>query len=243
MTESVTPEAMARQWLLGTPSGTLSTLSADDQTAGWPFGSIVPFALTAEGAPLIFTANIAQHTRNIEADPRASLLVQQQGLTDDPQQGWRLTLLGRMVRVEGSDELDARYRERVRHARSYREAHDFGYWQLEVTRVRYIAGFGRIRWLPAEAVRRDPDGSGFAEARARIIEHMNGDHTEALREYCVGSRGYRPERARLIHVDPAGFLVETEQPDRVEHFSFEKEITAEEAREVFVSLLQRARRD
>jgi len=55
-------------------NGVLCTLSK--KMAGWPFGSITPYALTDSADPLIMISDIAEHTRNLKADARASLLVQ-----------------------------------------------------------------------------------------------------------------------------------------------------------------------
>jgi len=52
----------------------LATLSAS--RAGWPFASVAPYALSAAGEPLLLLSDLAEHTRNLRADPRASLMVQ-----------------------------------------------------------------------------------------------------------------------------------------------------------------------
>jgi putative heme iron utilization protein len=68
-----THTADARRLLLAAKAGVLSTLSLD--VPGFPFGSVVPYCLDRGGLPLILVADIAQHTRNLLADPRASLTV------------------------------------------------------------------------------------------------------------------------------------------------------------------------
>jgi putative heme iron utilization protein len=237
------PAADARRWLLTTTSGALATLSADPETEGFPFGSVVPFALTPEGEPFILTASIAQHTRNLRRDPRASLLVQEPQPADggDPQAGWRVTLLGRMHEIAADEALHARYAERVPDAPAYFETHDFAFWEMDVVRVRVIAGFGRICWVEADAIRRDPRGEGLGAAAAGIIEHMNADHEDALLAMCAAFRDVRPKDARIVDVDRTGFLVRTEAPGGVLHFSFGREIRAADAREAFVALTRKAR--
>ena len=54
---------------------TLSTLSR--KHAGFPFGSLMPYALDSEGRPIFLISNMAMHTQNLKADPRASLFVGQ----------------------------------------------------------------------------------------------------------------------------------------------------------------------
>ncbi len=236
------PAARARQWLLSTSSGTLSTISADESIRGFPFGSVVPFALTAEGDPFLYLADIAQHTSNLRSDPRASLLVQERR-EGDPQAGWRLTLIGRLRERTGSglEEHVARYRDRVPDAPGYDETHDFTFWQMDLVRVRSIGGFGDIRWLDPRDLRRDPKGAGLAQAAARIVEHMNEDHADALLDVCGAFGPGRPERARMTDVDRAGFLVRTEGPDDLYFIPFGREISADDARDVFVAMTRQAR--
>ena len=64
--------ADARKFLYATHSGVLSTISA--RLEGYPFGSIAPFVLDHDGNPLILISTIAEHTKNIQADPRVSLI-------------------------------------------------------------------------------------------------------------------------------------------------------------------------
>ena len=95
--------ATARGWLLQVSAGTLCTSSAQRGIEGYPFGSVVPFALTAEGLPYVLIADIAAHTANLRRDPRASLFVRQpeREVEGDPQSGWRVTVLGEMQRLLG----------------------------------------------------------------------------------------------------------------------------------------------
>jgi hypothetical protein len=64
----------ARRFARGQQSGVLSTLSL--RLEGYPFGSVSPFILDHAGRPVILISDIAEHTKNIEADPRVSIIVQ-----------------------------------------------------------------------------------------------------------------------------------------------------------------------
>ena len=57
--------------------GTLATLSR--RHPGHPFASVMPYALDSAGRPLFLISSMAMHTQNLQADPRASLLVTQPG--------------------------------------------------------------------------------------------------------------------------------------------------------------------
>lgn len=241
------PAADARRWLLEATSATLCTLSAKPEVEGWPFGSIVPFALTARGEPVILIARIAAHTANLRRDPRASLFVHEPGREGDPQAGWRATVMGRMEPLSPNDhdeleEIHARYRERVPATDSYLETHGFDYWRMSsVEKVRYIAGFGSITWLAGDAILREPKGAGIADVEAGAVAHMNDDHGHNLVEMCEGLYGFSPDEARMVSLDRAGFLVRTRGPDRLLHFSFGREIGADEVRPAVIEVLKRAR--
>lgn len=237
--------AEVRTHLLRTPSATLCTLAVKRDVAGYPFGSVVPFALTADGRPLIYTAGIAAHTANLKADPRASLFVRQPDVEGDPQSGWRVTVMGEWEPVDPTDpqleEIEARYTQRVPAATSYRETHDFGFWRMRtVEKVRYIGGFGKIYWLGGDAVLRDPHGEGIGGAAPGAIEHMNDDHADALMEMCA-SRGISPESATMTGLDRTGMFVRATGPDRLLYFPFESEITAESLRAEVIGVLRRCR--
>ena len=120
-------------------------------------------------------------------------------------------------------------------------SHDFGYWQMDLARARFIAGFGKICWLEGGEVLRDPRGAGMGEAAPQVVAHMNEDHEEALLAMCRAFRRLSARRARMVEVDRAGFLVRTGEPERLLHFSFGREISAADARAAFVDLARRAR--
>jgi putative heme iron utilization protein len=65
--------AEARRYLRRQRYGVLSTLSK--KLDGYPFGSMVPFMLDHAARPVIYISRLAEHTKNIDADSRASLLV------------------------------------------------------------------------------------------------------------------------------------------------------------------------
>ena len=236
-----------RAWLLAARNATLCTIAAEPDVAGFPFGSLAPFALRADGTPFVLISAIAQHTRNLERDPRCSLFVRdpEGDARPDAQASWRVTVLARAHKLDAQgeelEELYARYAARVPDAPKYGGAHDFSFWVLAPQKVRAIGGFGAIRWLPPESILCDPQGRGWREAAARVIEHMNQDHETALRDIVAARRGERPERARMAGVETAGFLVRTAGPDSLVWVPFGRDVDARDAREVFVKLSRESR--
>src|SRR5579885_2609522 len=76
--------------------GALATVARDP--AGWPFATLVAVAFDGRGRPLLLLSRLAEHTKNLEACDRASLLVGEDG-PGDPLAGGRMTLVGTCARV------------------------------------------------------------------------------------------------------------------------------------------------
>src|ERR1700749_143108 len=74
--------------------GSLSTLSR--KQPGFPFGSVMTYALDERGRPIFLISTMAMHTPNLMKDPRASLLATQTDGSDDPLGASRVTLVGRV---------------------------------------------------------------------------------------------------------------------------------------------------
>ncbi len=144
--------AAARALLAAEAVGVLSTISV--RRSGTPYGSITPYALAADGAPLLLLSGLAAHTHNLKADPRAGLFVGDRSAVADPQAGARLSLLGQVTPLEApaQPEARARYLARWPQAAQYLALSDFGFWRFQIEEARLIAGFGEIRWLPASAL-------------------------------------------------------------------------------------------
>jgi len=239
------PAAATRRWLLDNQVATLCTTSVHRELEGFPYGSVAPFSLDAAGRPVILISTLAAHTKNLLADPRGALFVRQPATGDDPQTGWRITLMGEWTRIPRDapehEELHARYLQRVPGASAYLRTHDFDHWRMsDVRKVRYIAGFGKITWLSGDAVAPGPD-EGFAHAADSAVRHMNEDHAHNLVEMCRGLYGVQPARATMTALHRDGFLVRAEQPDRTLFFPFGRDLGVSDIRHAVIDVLKRAR--
>ncbi|MGK0362110.1 MAG: putative heme iron utilization protein [Bradymonadia bacterium] len=233
----------ARRWLLTTPTATLCTTSVKPAVAGYPFGSVVPFALDRAGRPFILIARIAAHTGNLRKDPRGALFVHDPAAKGDPQASWRITVMGDWAAVAGSDpewpELSARYAERVPQADSYRKTHSFAFWRMHTVRaVRFIGGFGRIVWLPADALDAPAD---LGDAATYAVDHLNDDHRHNLSEMCAALAKFDAPDAQAVRLDATGLLVESKAAGRHAWFSFGRAINAGEIRTAVIALVHQAR--
>jgi putative heme iron utilization protein len=184
----------------------LSTLAV--APAGTPFGSVVTYGLDPVGQPWFFVSTMAEHTRNLDADPRASLLVVEDTPAGaDPLASGRVTLLGRVAEVDDPLERAAARAGYLaaNPAAFYVDYGDFRCVRLVVTEVRYVGGFGRMSWVDVqEYAAAEPDP--LLSAAAGIISHMNMDHADALVTLCHHYAG-RPDvvSASMTAVDRYGF--------------------------------------
>ena len=187
---------LARQLLRETDSGVLATMSVE--LPGYPFGSVTPFVLTHAATPVVYVSSIAQHTANMQAEPRVCLTVRAEG-ADDAQDAGRVSVLGdaRELSAEASAILEDRYFALFPDARAYSDTHGFAFYGIEPKRVRYIGGFGKIFWVEAADWRLPrPE---WADEEAQVVAHMNRDHQADL----VTMSG-QSKAAELVTVDGEG---------------------------------------
>lgn len=140
MPEKAEIAADARTLVRGAFKATLATL---DSASGYPYASLITVATDVSGAPIFLISALARHTRNLVADPRASILLDGTGELADPLQGARLTLHGRAEKVSG-EAVKQRFLARHPEAALYVGFEDFAFWHLVVEGAHFIGGFGRI---------------------------------------------------------------------------------------------------
>src|SRR5437764_8984025 len=104
--------------------GSLSTHSR--KFPGFPFGSMMPFAVDERGRPVFFISTMAMHTQNLQQDARASLLITQPDVSGDPLGAARVTLVGEARRAEASEVRDL-YLSHYESARQWQDYSDFAY--------------------------------------------------------------------------------------------------------------------
>jgi len=214
----------ARTLMLEESFGVLSTISVD--VPGYPFGSVTPYCLDRMGRPVLYISPIAQHTKNIVADPRVSLTVIERGASDDVQAHGRLTCIANARPAKGERDLANRYFRYFPSARQYENTHAFEFFYLEPVRVRYIGGFGQIFWLePQDLVKPNPFSAAEEE---RIVQHMNQDHADLLSRIAGGE-------SELAGLDSQGFDIMTDQSKM--RIPFKSPVAnMEEARRAFIEI-------
>ena len=236
-TEPEDPAHAARRLTRTALKGALGTL---DRETGHPYASLILLATEPSGAPIFLISRLALHTRNIEQDPRASILIDGTGGLGDPLTGGRLTLTG-LARPSASPTALRRFLARHPSAEGYARFADFSVYGLEVARGHYIGGFGRIVDLPPAALSTDvADARALIEAEPDIVAHMNSDHADAVTLYATELAGCPAGEWRMAGLDPDGAdLLHCTSAARID---FPQRVrTPGEARGILVSLVQQAR--
>jgi len=240
-----TPTHAERARTLAATFGTATLCTIARDPAGFPYGSLVTFALDGPD-PIFLISELAEHTRNLRTDSRCSLLIAEGG-KEDPLANARLTLLGRCATVHGEEE-----RERAKHAFCtrhptagyYVDYKDFSFWKLGVEAVRYIGGYGRMSWVAVEEWRAsEPDP--IAPHGDAILRHMNQDHPAVMADCCRAfTKATDVTAATMTAVDRYGFeiSVQTRKGPRPIRLGFAQPIASPaDARRELVAMATRAR--
>ena len=220
---------------------TLSTVSR--KQPGYPFGSLMPYVIDESGQPIFLISNMAMHTQNLQADPRASLFVSQAG-EGDPLGTARATLVGDVLPVPEEEKGAARerYLSRYENSRSWVDFKDFAFYRMELLDLYYVGGFGVMGWVTSDDYRTakvDP----LAEAAPRILDHMNADHVPAMILLAKIHSNLETSEATMTAVDRLGFhlRLKTAEGMKGTRINFLREVqSADETRKVLVEMVRAA---
>jgi putative heme iron utilization protein len=193
-------KASAKKLMREARSGALATLMAG---TGDPYCSLVNVATAADGAPLLLISRLAVHTRNILADARVSLMLDERK-PGDPLEGARVMLMGRAVRTESAD-ARRRYLAHQPEAEVFAGFGDFSFYQIILSGAHLVAGFGRIVDLaPADLLTNLAGAEALLAAEPEVIEHMNADHADTCQLYATRLLGAPDVAWRCVGCDPEG---------------------------------------
>lgn len=224
------PGREARQLLRAHRYGALCTLSK--KFDGHPFGSITPYLVDHDGSMLILISTLAEHTKNILADPRVSLITHNQ---DDPhiQTQGRVTVVGEACIVAEREQAGKRYLRYFPEAQAYFAMHDFSFYRIAPQAIRYIGGFGNIHWVKADDYTVPP--CPLIEQEDGVIAHMNADHCDAMRNACRHFHHYEAAQIEMLGIDCDGF--DARADGRLFRFDFpEPVLDALQARQALVEM-------
>ncbi|MBG9995571.1 DUF2470 domain-containing protein [Pseudoalteromonas sp. NZS127_1] len=229
----------ARTLVYKTNAGVMSTIS--NNLRGYPFGSVTPYMYDEQGRVYFFISDIAQHTKNLKHDSRMSLTVFDAADSGDQNEHGRVTLVGdgSIVPSKQAHTLLDNYIALYPEAASYRNAHDFQLWQLDVIRVRYIGGFGKIFWLEQNEWQ-DEAKNWDENQQQSMISHMNDDHQDAMSLILMQHYGVADNTPIMSGLLPTGFYIQSQKRNYFINFNTQCNSPLE-VRKALVALTNQAR--
>jgi putative heme iron utilization protein len=239
ITADFDPGKLAKSLLRRRREGALATLMAG---SGDPYCSLVNVASHPDGSPILLISRLAVHTRNILADPRVSLMLDERA-PGDPLEGARIMLAGRAEEA-GEGELDTlrrRYLNAHPSAENFANFKDFSFFRIRPSGAHLVAGFGRIVDLKPEQFLTDiADAGALLEAEQGAVEHMNADHREAMNLYATRLLGAEAADWRCTGCDPEG--IDMQGATVTLRLDFPERVAGPgELRKVLVKLAEQAR--
>src|SRR6266700_231619 len=230
---------LARSLLRRSRQGALATLMVGN---GDPYCSLVNVASHADGSPILLISRLAVHTRNILADSRVSLMLDERA-EGDPLEGSRIMLAGRAEEAGGDDlpVLRRRYLNAHPSAEAFVNFDDFSFFRIRPSGAHLVAGFGRIVDLrPAQLLTDISDAGALLEAERGAIDHMNADHRDATNLYATRLLGAEVADWRCTGCDPDG--IDLQAGSKTLRLDFPERVTGPgELRKILVRLADEAR--
>ena len=222
----------ARQMLRSHRYGALCTLSK--KFNGHPFGSIVPYLVDHDGSLLILISSLAEHTRNIQFDPRVSLVTHSQDSPDIQSQG-RITLVGEAQPAANKVQIGKRYLRYFPESQNLFAMDDFSFYRIVPHTLRFIGGFGKIHWVSADSYLMP--SYPLAEQEDDVVTHMNADHRDTLSHCWKPFHQDTAPKVEMLGIDCDGFDLCADS--KILRIDFAEEVLdAQQARSALVSMAQ-----
>jgi putative heme iron utilization protein len=201
-TDKQAAAAAARLMLRTRRSAALATALASE--GGRPYCSLVTIACDCDGSPILLLSSLSDHTRNLDANPLASVLLEDAGRRSNPQTGPRLTLLGRIMADE-EPRLRRRFLARHPGASLYAGFADFRIFRMAVEAGHWVGGFAQARRLDAGLILSDADAArALADIEPSVLIHMNTAHGDAIDLYAQQLLGRAGSGWKMLSIDPEG---------------------------------------
>lgn len=199
------PIALVIDLLHRAPHVTLATQSA--QLSGYPYATVIPNVLDRHHQPLLLVSALAEHTKNLQADPKVSLSVLDPA-APDAQTGARLSLIGDAERFTPDAATQARYLRYLPAAEAYLGL-DFMFFRIVPRRLRFIAGVGQMGW--------------FEHAEWATLPALSGEDEAAVLQRL---EPVRPPSVEWLGAD--GFGIDYLQDGQRARFAFPEPVTSPE---------------
>ena len=177
---------LARTIIRSARHGAIAVL---EPATGAPMASRVAVATDHDGAPLVLISGLAAHTSAIEADPRCCLLLGEPGKGDAMAHA-RITIACVAQKIARDDprhsRIEWRFLSHTPKAKLYAGLGDFAFFRLEPQSASLNGGFGKAFTFTRENLLTASDKlDAIAAAERSAVEHMNGDHADAIANYAA----------------------------------------------------------
>lgn len=196
-------EKLAINLMRNCREGVLSTVSKKYE--GYPFGSFVTFISGADRSIIFYASDIAQHTINLKNNSKACITLF--NLSEgDKQDSARLSLMGDVKKIDKDvEEISRKFIEFFPESSQYSNMHDFNFYSLNISQVRWIGGFGKIAWL--SSTNWNPIRPKWLKQEKSMIEHMNEDHSNSIVSTLNAKLGIKDKHAKMLRLTMDGYYV------------------------------------
>tara|TARA_B100000965_G_scaffold316980_1_gene277470 strand:- start:733 stop:1461 length:729 start_codon:yes stop_codon:yes gene_type:complete len=192
-----------------TNAAILSTMS--NKYEGYPFGSFITYVSDRNRTLFMYTSDIAQHTKNLKSNPKACVTLFKLDTDYDKQNSSRLTLMGDLKTVsnEELDDCQDRFIKFLPESKKYSSMHDFKFYKLVISRVRWIGGFGDIAWLNPKNW--NDEKPKWSKNETMMIDHMNEDHSNVIQSALNAQYGIKDKKAQMIALTIDGYYISSKE--------------------------------
>ena len=192
-----------------TNAAILSTMS--NKYEGYPFGSFITYVSNRNRTLFMYTSDIAQHTKNLKSNPKACVTLFKLDTDYDKQNSSRLTLMGDLKTVsnEELDDCQDRFIKFLPESKKYSSMHDFKFYKLVISRVRWIGGFGDIAWLNPKNW--NDEKPKWSKNETMMIDHMNEDHSNVIQSALNAQYGIKDKKAQMIALTIDGYYISSKE--------------------------------
>ncbi|MGD0720581.1 MAG: pyridoxamine 5'-phosphate oxidase family protein [Roseiarcus sp.] len=181
-----------------------AALATIDRASGAPLTTLVSVASDYDGAPLLLLSALSAHTKNLAADPRASVLLTSPSGRGDPLNRPRLTVGGPIATRDGAA-ARARFIARNPKSKLYASFGDFSLFRIDIQAIHFNGGFGRAAPLGRSDILTDLAGAEGLLAREReLLDEINARGAGVLARLAGAEGADRSPRWRAIGLDPEG---------------------------------------
>ncbi|MEM6538307.1 MAG: DUF2470 domain-containing protein [Pseudomonadota bacterium] len=175
-------------------------------SSGDPVNVLTGIATDVDGAPIFPMSSLSDKVASVEACPTVSLLIAPE-TAGDPFASARVTLNGKVTKLDGEDAAFARHRYLAKHpaAEVYIDFGDFSLWKLHVTSAHYIGGFANaFKMADTDLLTAFDDWGTWRTMEPGAVHHMNDDHLDAIEHYATHFCRQSAGAWKITGLDPEG---------------------------------------